>query len=134
MICVHAFFGQRGRRAIWRLVRVEAAQMTLLADGIGMPDLLVERHIQEAPAQGAQADLCRDMPVIRHGGDTLGAGIGHQGAAQRQDRQALALAEHALVVRQPGFGDREGNTLADGHERFSDFGRHSISWRHCASE
>ncbi|MNC33758.1 hypothetical protein D3C75_821640 [compost metagenome] len=84
-----------------------------------MPDLLVEQHIQVAHAQGAHTYLRRDMPVIRDGGDTLGAGIRHQGATQRQDRQALALAGHALVVWQPGFGDREGNTLADGHERSS---------------
>ncbi|MNE98475.1 hypothetical protein D3C80_1969870 [compost metagenome] len=99
-----------------------------------MPDLLVEQHVQVAHAQGAHPQLRRDMQAAGHGGDTFRVGIRHQGTAQWQDRQALALAGHALVVRQPGLSDGKGNTLADGHKRLSDFGRDSVRRRHCASE
>lgn len=87
--------------------------MTLRTDLVAMPDLLVEQHVQVTHAQGAQAQLGRNMQAVGHRGDALGAGTRDQRAAQRQeDRQTLALAGHALVVRQAAFSGGNGKAAA----------------------
>jgi len=61
VVFIHALFGEWCGQAVGRFVGVEAAQVALLADFVGMPDLLVQQHVQVAHAQGAQAHFRRNM-------------------------------------------------------------------------
>jgi len=83
--------------------------MALRGDLVGVPDALVEQHVEVTAAQGAQAQPGLDDGVATR------MGIGDHGLAQGEDGQALALAGFAGGEEEVDFSDCIGNVLRDAH-------------------